>query len=156
MHKSAGLGRDKHAHPTKSVHPPLGIIKRSSEPFELCIGCACHTANTGHPLWDVQHPLGTLKRSPNCPGCAAIVQLCHLHTQMSCTLQLCHPLTPQRHCPCIPTSCCTCALRLHGPHQKKGCSLVSTYQSPQGSYKPMQALIRPSSALVCTYKTAAF
>ena len=37
-----------------------------------------------------------------------------------------------------------------------GCSLISTYQSRQGFYKPMQALIRPLSTLVCTYKTEAF
>ena len=30
-------------------------------------------------------------------------------------------------------------------------SLVSTYQNQQGSYKPMQALIRPLSTLVCAY-----
>ena len=41
-------------------------------------------------------------------------------------------------------------------HQQKGCSLVSTYQSQQGSYKGLHRLIRPSLTLVCTYKTVAF
>ena len=41
-------------------------------------------------------------------------------------------------------------------HEQEGCSLVSIYQGQQGSYKPMQALIRLSSTLVCTYKTGIF
>ena len=44
----------------------------------------------------------------------------------------------------------------HQQHQQKGCSLVGTCQSQQGSYKGFHGLIRPSSTLVCTYKTAAF